>query len=46
MSDARSILLEVVRRCDAVLSEKSKAEVPDPGPVAVAPPVPTKEAVA
>ena len=45
MSDARSILLEVVRRCDACLNEKG-AEVPDPGPVAVAPPVPTKEAVA
>ena len=46
MITTQELLTEIVRRCDAVLSEKSKAEVPDPGPVAVAPPVPTKEAVA
>ena len=46
MSDARSILLEVVRRCDAVLSEKSKAEVPSPGPVAAVPPVSQQEVAA
>jgi hypothetical protein len=46
MPDARSILVEVVRRCDIVLNEKIGAEVPDLGPVVVTPPVSQQEAVA
>ena len=42
MPDARSFLREIMRRCDAALNEKSKAEV-SPGPVVVTPPVSQQE---
>ena len=42
----RELLTEIVKRCDIVLNEKIGAEVPDPGPVVVTPPVSQQEAVA